>query len=517
MPLIREFEIPVLHWDERALRKYWPIISKQVIDQFGRGPFIEATDVGQVLAFCFDWTLGEFRRVTAAQRNLAFYKTVAGLYENTIEVQGFLSRNQPLSYVKEQDFVTNRNGLRLILERACELELTGAGEVADISRKQLQILEDLLYLATWIWGFAQAIDHQRLLGDVEELYIDPDDTIRINRKGQHDEIIRSRRTEMIRLGQGAIQYMEGVAELIRAFKECMGIDYHQNEGLIPAPEGFHPYAEYPLLVDVPFDEMVQRFADTSKVEIEMVRIFYSGWALSRDTMPGLEKIILKPGGQARHMYRPILVWNVDGQRRAICAQQRWAESLTLMAVNALQWREIPPEWLANDKFRDFVNRKHDAHDKLLEDRVETTVKAVFPHYHRNPRSLQLLGGRSLRFDVSGLGEVDFLFLSHQEKKLYIVDCKYHRPRHDMIGYKMDQSKFETEYEPKLERKVQWFQSRLSEVAEHFSLRQKGESINLVGYSVEGMFVVNTPTMYCYKGRFRAAAIVQFEEWANALV
>ncbi|MFN6176134.1 MAG: hypothetical protein ACK46G_01210 [Flavobacteriales bacterium] len=514
MPLIREFGIPVLHWGRRSLEKYWPIISKQVIDRFGRGPFIKAPEVKEVLNFCFEWTLGEFRRLTVQQHNLGFYKTVAGLYENTIEVQGFLSMNEPLSYIKEQDFVTNRNGLRLILERACELDLTGTGEVADITDEQAQVIEDLLYLTTWIWGFAQAIAHQQLLGEVDELHIDSDDTMRINRKRHYDDFIRSLRQEMIRVGQEAIHDIEGVGELTRAFKQCMGIDLHQDAGFVPEPEGIHPYAEYPLLVDVPYDEIIQRLANTSKVEIEKVRIFCAGWTLSRDTMPGLEKVIRKPGGQARHMYRPILVWNVDGQRRAICAPQRWSESLTLMAVNALQWREVPPEWLANDKFKDFVNRKHDAHDKILEDRVELILKAIFPHYHRNPRLLQLQSGKHLRFDVAGLGEVDFLFLSHKERKLYVVDCKYHRPRHDMIGYRMDQSNFESDYEPKLEKKIQWFEGKLSEVAVHFSLRHNGESINLEGYSVEGIFVVNTLTMYCYKGRFRAQSILQFEEWAR---
>lgn len=86
----------------------------------------------------------------------------------------------------------------------------------------------------------------------------------------------------------------------------------------------------------------------------------------------------------------------------------------------------------------------------------------------------------------------------------------------MIGYRMDQSNFKSEYEPKMERKVQWFENQLASVSEHFALRHRGERIVLEDYSVEGLFVVNTPTMYCYTGRYRAYPIMKFEEWAKVL-
>jgi len=356
---------------------------------------------------------------------------------------------------------------------------------------------------------------QMVLGDIQEVIVDPDRTLRIQRKGDWDSTIVQRRTESILLGRTAIQDVGAVGELIGAFEEHFGIDYKSNSGFIPAPLGIHPFAEYPLLDDVSFDEMVRTFASKSNMPFESARLFYEGFSLRPENMPGLDQIIRKPGGQARHMYRPILVWKVDGERRMICGPKRWSESLALIAVNALQWREVPPEWLMNSGFQSFIKKKDDAHDSILEDRVEIALKARHPHYQRNVKALQVAATEHIRIDGKGLGQIDFIFLSHEERKVYVVDCKYLRPRQDMIGYRSDQSNFERDYEPTMERKVDWFRANLLSVEKHFAFKYPEIDIGISSYTIEGMFLLNTPTMYCYNGRYRADAIVQFEEWLRS--
>jgi len=345
------------------------------------------------------------------------------------------------------------------------------------------------------------------------VHVDPDRTLRIVRKGEWDRTIENRRLDMIRLGKQAIQNVDAVGELIEAFRVHFGIDYFNNVELIPSYRGFHPYAEYPILVDAPFDAMVEIFAKRSKVPIQSVRQFYEGFSIRPDNTPGLDRIVRSPGGENRHMYRPALIWNVDGQLRMICGQNRWEEAHSLIAANGLQWRAVPSEWLENEGFKTFVRKKDKEHDKILEERFEAALKLSFQHYHADLSALQVNRNRHVRFDGVGLGQVDFLFLSHQEHKIYVVDCKYLRPQHGMIGFRGDQSDFEKDYAPRMKRKVEWFCNNIQYVERHFSFRYPSEDIQIQNYAVEGLFVLNTPTMYCYNGEIRTYSIVQFEEWA----
>ncbi len=510
MPLVQEYGITFVHWSKRAHLKIWKELSLHIIARFGKGPFVKREDVEPVLTVSLNWMLEKFRALTASELSSGFYKALAGLYENSTQLMRFVNNRQGLTNMSTQEYTHNRSSIRLVLERACELELRRTSDDASFSTRQMELLEELLFIGMWAFSFSETIAMEKLMDGCNEVYIDPDDTMRMAMSHHFSQLMPHIRAEVERLTSRSIVDKNGVKELKAALKTCLGIDYDKNAGLVPAYKGAHPQG-FPLLVDLKYDELVEQFAMNSGFDVVATKIFYAGLAITAASKESLENIIYRPHSNKRHMARPVLVWNIQGQQRAIVGPEKWTESIMLIVTNAVQWGQIAEEWLANPCMKSFVERKADEHDKELEDPVEVLLKERMVKYSRNVKSLKAKSGRSVRIDTAGIGEIDFLYVDESEKEVCVVDCKYHRRRDNMVGYSRDYANFLKEYEPKLKRKVDWFKSNLALVSEHFEQDYPGGPVDLTGYKVRGFFIVNTPTYYSFNGTYRAYTIQEFRE------
>ena len=63
----------------------------------------------------------------------------------------------------------------------------------------------------------------------------------------------------------------------------------------------------------------------------------------------------------------------------------------------------------------------------------------------------------------------------------------------------------------MNRKIQFFQDKLNLVEEHFQVVTNNRSLNLGIESVEGIFVINTPTFAMFNNEFRIYTIKAFKE------
>ncbi len=510
MPLVQEHGITFVHWSERAHLKVWKELSSHIIGRFGRRPFINRADVEPVLNESFAWMLERFRLLTATELGSCFYKSLAGLYENSTQLMQFVNNGTGFTHMSTQEYAHNRSSIRLALERACELDLKRTSDEAPFSTRQMELLEDLLFIGMWAFSFSETIAMEKLMDGCNEVYIDPDDTMRMAMSHHFSKLMPHIRDEVERLTSRSIVDQNGVKELKAALKTCLGIDFEKNAGLVPAYKGAHPQG-FPMLVDLKHDDLVEQFATNSGFDIETTKVFYAGLATTAASKESLENIIYRPHSNKRHMARPVLVWNIQGQQRAIVGPEKWTESIVLIVTNAVQWGQIAEEWLTNPCMKAFVKRKADEHDKELEDPVEQALKEKNIKYSRNVKTLKAKSGTGVRIDTAGLGEIDFLYIDEEEKEVCVVDCKYHRRRDNMVGYSRDYANFLKDYEPKLKRKVDWFKNNLALVGEHFEREYPGSTVNLTGYAVRGFFIVNTPTYYSFNGAYRAYTIQEFRE------
>jgi hypothetical protein len=454
--------------------------------------------------------LERFRLLTATELGSGFYKSLAGLYENSTQLMQFVNNRTGFTHMSTQEYAHNRSSIRLALERACELDLKRTSDGAQFSTRQMELLEDLLFIGMWAFSFSETIAIEKLMDGCNEVYIDPDDTMRMAMSHHFSKLMPHIRAEVERLTSRSIVDQNGVKELKAALKTCLRIDYEKNAGLVPAYKGAHPQG-FPILVDLKYDDLVEQFATNSGFDIEATKVFYAGLATTAASKESLENIIYRPHSNKRHMARPVIVWNIQGQQRAIVGPEKWTESIMLIVTNALQWGQIAEEWLTNPCMKAFVERKADEHDKELEEPVEKILKEKKVKYSRNVTTLKGKVGSATRVDTSGLGEIDFLYLDDEEKELCVVDCKYHRRRDNMVGYSRDYANFQNNYEPKLKRKVEWYTANLGLVEEHFRQEYLDSTVNLSSYKVRGFFIINTPTYYSFNGSYRAYTIQEFRE------
>jgi hypothetical protein len=215
----------------------------------------------------------------------------------------------------------------------------------------------------------------------------------------------------------------------------------------------------------------------------------------------------KPNNLMRYLYRPIIVWNVNGKEYAIIGSNAWSETMIQFTTNALPWGKGPLEWMKNECFKSYVHRKEDEHDKWLDDAVEDILKANNCYYERNVTKLRDNKGYT-NIDVKGLGEVDFIIIAHDIKKVLIVDCKHLMSRYDAANQKNDfnaftkGSKKTKSYNQTMQNKAAWFSDNLTLLNSHFEIKYGLDNLSLDGFNCEGIFVINTPTLYMYNSDYR---------------
>lgn len=137
-------------------------------------------------------------------------------------------------------------------------------------------------------------------------------------------------------------------------------------------------------------------------------------------------------------------------------------------------------------------------------------------YDRNVKSLKSSKG-SVNIDVKGVGEVDFIIVAEEVKKIYISDCKHLLGRYDLVDQKNDYNVFAVgtkknkSYNETMSNKLVWFNKMKDLVQEHFRIKYNNPNFCLDGYSFEGIFIVNTPTFYMYNAEYRIYTITQIEK------
>jgi hypothetical protein len=293
MPLVNEHGIIFVHWSKQAHLSVWKDLSSHIIGRFGRGPFTERSNVEPILNEGFAWMLAKFPALTQAELSLSFYKALVGLYENSTHLIEYVNNGKGFAHMSTQEYAHNRSSIRLALERACELELKRTREDEALSPEQIERIEELLFVGMWSFSFSELIAMEKLMDGCNEVFIDPDDTIRMSMSHHYGKLLPHIRKEVERLMASSVVDRGGVADLKAAIKRCFSIDYDNNSGLVPAYLGRHT-AGYPQVRDVPYPATVESFAKNSGFPEDTAKLFYAGLSLSSATKESLDNIIYRP-------------------------------------------------------------------------------------------------------------------------------------------------------------------------------------------------------------------------------
>ncbi len=497
-------------YDKDPIKKYRPIISKAILDKYGKGPFT-TKQVTDALFFTLDWYSEQFIEVLNNETELSFYQGLFMLHEFSCEFHRKKPNKSPINQLSDQDFAMYRRVLKLCLEQACDIPLQGGKLLTPKYLKSKEkTIEDLLYLGDFIYACSNLLAEQHLIEDCIDLKYTEENLFYFDHKHHYGVIIDEALKSIGEHLAKAVVGKNDFNDFIQASKNCLGVEYDKAVATIQ-------------LIHQNFEEQGGKFVldewwiypknleNIFGVPYDKAEVFFKGLTLSKENKMPLKEAVYRPQNLNRYLYRPFLVWNVDGRNLTIVGEGIFIESINSLCSNAFGWNKFPIEW-SNDCFSNYIKDKVIKNDKILEDVAENILKSNTIIFDRNITHLKKWNNQNLSIENEDCGELDFIFIYN--KRIFIADCKHQIARYDMNNFKNDYSYFETSkksFNKTLKRKLEYLKSKVNEIEEHFQVLNNDKNFKLNTSDLEGIFIINTPTFIMYNNDYRMYTIKAFEE------
>jgi hypothetical protein len=502
MPLyIVKNKFKVYKGEKSAEPKFRKALSLQLIEKFGKGPFTQE-EISEIIKYCLDFYIEEFIKICKAETSFFFYQSILMFHEDATEIAVLHRGESGHPDISGEYLAVYRRILKFILETGCEVDIKTVRPVqSDVPRIQ-KIMDDLLFLGDMILMCVSLYAEQGMIEDVGELTFDKNDLYVFSRRHHYNFIFDDIKQTWGHNVEKVIIDDNGMQDLFDAMQTCLNVKYQDAGGVIAAI-----HKEIHFTEGVKWENLPENLERLFHIPYKHGELFYRGLTLSRRNKMSLLDLACKPNNLKRYLYRPIIIWNVNGKEFAIIGSNAWSETMIQFTTNALPWGKGPEEWMVNDCFKTFVHRKEDQHDKWLDNAVEAILMDSNCYYERNVTKLHNGTGYT-NIDVAGLGEVDFIIVAHDIKKIMIVDCKHLMGRYDAANQKNDfnaftkGSKRTKSYNQTMQNKTEWFSDNVQLIESHFVKKFQLDFLDLSEYSCEGIFIINTPTLYMYNADFR---------------
>src|SRR5690606_36895155 len=132
-------------------------------------------------------------------------------------------------------------------------------------------------------------------------------------------------------------------ELRAKVEECFGVKYDFAGGIIFEIQKHHN-PQSPNLQTIEPAVLPLNLVHQYGISQDVAEIFYNGLTISRNNKLTIEEAILKPHSTKRFMFRPILVYNIGGEERALVGKEKFVESVIVLSTNAIHWNAMYEEW-----------------------------------------------------------------------------------------------------------------------------------------------------------------------------
>jgi hypothetical protein len=495
----------------RSGDKFHRALSDHILDHFDIND-INGDNDEAVLLECFNWCTDQFRHIVVGLSDWLFLLRLFTYHESSIllwkrQLGG--ENIQETIGIYEEELALNRRIFKLALEQTCDANYTfhsvaSLEKLGEIDR----IIEDLLFLGSEIYFFANILAERKMLTYKSELYLDLENLLQWRRPKDVESIFDAVVPQMGADFAKGIFDDEAVEDMKLSLQNCMQVNYDFAGHQVVVIKQHHNLEEWDVQTIEPGILVVNQVAmGTPQAEAQR---FFDGLTLSRHNKLPIREAVYKVNSTERYSFRPILVVQQNGQDRQLIGVNKWAESITMLATNGFQWQVASSEWKDNECFRNFLASKSNDHDKLLEDQVVLVLNDLGLHFDRNVVSFSS-GGVSKRVDnVAGVGEMDLVWADPTRNTLVVADCKYNRARYDMLSFRSDYSTFVNSYEKKLNGKITWVKANLSLVCDHLMAKFPDLKIDPANLDVVGLFIINTPTFYMLNAPFVTVCFFQLE-------
>lgn len=492
---------------------YWTNLSRYVIEKYGKKEFTEHAIVEAILLDCFQFLVEEFKNLILEETTTSFFNYVFYLNEESweflVKTRGGLSFGE----IDENDFSRYRRILKLILEQGCDIDLKwGKSPISQDVYRMDDKIQRLFYLGTWFYTFADYIAYHKMIPSAKKINFNEDKLIGVYWQKHYETSYNELFLKLSADYEKGVFEEKAVDELKKAINDCFGIDYDFAGGLIFEIKKHFSDSQFQTIEPYVLPE---NLSNQFKIDKETADHFYNGLSISRENKQPIEDVIYKPYSTERYMYRPILIYQIDGVSRALVGKGKFEESIYVLATNAISWNTIPLEWRKNKCMLKYMSRKGNEHDSILEDKVEEILLKRALRYVRNIKSFKRFGAAdNINIDNEVAGEIDFIIIDNSRKKIIVADSKYNKAKYEAVGFRTDNTNFITKYEPKLQKKVDWISANKLIVQEHFKIIYNINDLDLSDYEVIGLFFINTPTFYMFNGAYKAITLNQLDKYLS---
>lgn len=509
--IIREKYI-IFKASKTAEAKFRKELSNLIIKTFGKKEY-SIDETTKIISFSLDYSIEKFREICLNETSVKFYQNIFKFHEQSVEIVYNFSdeRADPNSDIDFNYIAKYRRILKFILETGCDVKMHNQETINPALKTRIEDkLNELLFLGEMILTCVSLYAEQSMIEDVNEIRFEEDLYI-FSRKHHYDSIFQHIKKEFGgQLTKAVVDETElaGFADLKEALNKCFKINY-DNVGHLIASIHEQNKSKGGDVVGVYWEAFPFNLSAMFGVDSENANLFFKGLTLDKSNKMSLLDLACKPYKLNRYLYKPIIVWNIDGDDYALVGKNSWSETFIQLASNSIPWGKAPEEWLKNKCFKKYVHEKEDAHDKWLDDAVEEKLVINRIHYDRNLKSIN-----NVDINNEEVGEIDFIIISEKLKKIFIVDCKHLLGRYDTPNQRNDYNVFvsgKKPYNKTLERKINWFKTNKQLIQNHFDKKYQKTFIDISDFEIEGIFIINTPTLYMYNSTFRIYCITQIED------
>lgn len=412
-------------------------------------------------------------------------------------------------------FAIYRRILKMILEQGCLVKMsTGEKWDSKFKTRFQKIFDDLLFLGDAIIGCAETYAEQEMIGDAIGVSFDEQERFYFYRKHYFEDAFRRIVNMKPYYASSFVIDKTGEKDFINAVKDSFELDFANVIQMIT--ELFHHRDMKPGdVLAIGKNELSIGMNNLFNTSMNNSNAFFSGLYFSQFHRHPVNDLVTKPYSITRFLYRPILIWNIDEKDFCITGLFAFREALTSLYLNAFPWAKAPDEWKKNKKFIKFINKKHFDHDIWLDDAVEKEIKSANIIFQRDVKTINTKK-KSINIENPKCGQIDFLAINVNIKKIFIIENKHLLGRYDMASQKIDFYNFTSGKKPYnniIKRKVKWVSENIKLIEEHFQSFVGNSQLSITDFNVEGIFFINTPTFYMYNSDYR---IYTYHEVAKVL-
>jgi hypothetical protein len=463
----------------------------------------DETNIRGILNFCLEYYAKEFETICQNETSYEFYKVMFWLHEQSVEMRrDKKTMNKLQDDIGQEYFFIYRRVLKLILEEACLINLVTEKINPTFKERTEKVFDDLMFLGDEIFTLTNLLAEEDMIGDVVAMQFTDEGLYELKRK-HFFELAFEKIVEMNAYEpESFVTDKKAEADFIQAAKDSFNVNFTDIMAIIIEVFQHRKLEKWDILA-IGISDIKTVMNKSDNIPEENTESFLSGLYFSRNEKIPIKTIVRKPYSINRFLNRPILIWNIEGKDYCIIGKYSMVEAIESLFYNAFPWNKAPTEWKANSSFQAFLFRKQQEQEKMLLDKVEAEIKLTNLIYQPTIKKLRTKT-ETIIINNDKCGEIDFLVINEATKKIFVVECKHLVGRYDMANFYLDFNSFtkgEDCFNNKIKKKVTWIKNNIGIVEGHFKLgNQLATSIK--DFSVEGIFIINTPTFYMYYSDFR---------------